>query len=356
MNLKQNEKGEYEIEFDTQHGGVGAVGLGTSTKATAEMLAGACKARELEAVAKITNLTHEVVTQIIAGRDFKLGQAIDLWKHAAEKRMVLAQNTISTNENLLRDWANSCYPPTQSVGSIAAEDIASYINRGQMHRTSALRILAAIRNLFSFLVNEGYVLRNPAAKGMVRVNYNNFTHGEKEPAIKSVFTDNELGRLLSGARGSFWEAAITIALETGLRLSDICQLEREGITDFRVIVWTDKTNTRINLPMGDVLRGCLERLSCPSGRYLFPDQRAYIIDPRRRAQLSTQFSRLCRRVGLDGKKTFHCLRHTYASRRLNKDGLTVEAISGELGHRGTDVTHTYLHPSDTGARATACSC
>lgn len=326
--------------------------VGCASEEEARILAQKSRIAELEAVAKVTNLTHEVVTQIIAGRDFKLEQAINLWAQACAQRMVLAPNTIATNATLLRNWTRTLDIGGESVAAISPERIAAYINRGKMRRTSALRCLSAIRSLFQFLVNEGYVLRNPAARGMVRVNYDVFTHEEKEPVSKAIFTDPELNRLLAIAKGTFWWHAISIAVETGLRLSDICSLERASIGQVRLVVWTDKTNTRINLPSGKAVLAALDRDGIHS-QYLFPEERGIVLDPKRRATLSTQFSRLCKRAGINGK-TFHCLRHTYATRRM-REGLTVEDIGAELGHRGTAVTNLYLHPADSEPRATACA-
>ena len=44
-------------------------------------------------------------------------------------------------------------------------------------------------------------------------------------------------------------------------------------------------------------------------RYLFPDQRATILNVSRRVSLSMQFKRICERLGIKDK-SFHCLRHS----------------------------------------------
>lgn len=350
MKLIQNDKGEFEVEFNTQVNTTGSVPLGTSIPERARELSEAIRVRELEAVSQITNLTHQVVTQIIAGRDFTIGAAINLWEKSSRDRMVLSPNSIETGRSLCTQWASVCGLTDKPVASATPENIASYINRGKVRRTTSLRILAAIRSLFAFLVNEGYVLRNPAAKGMVRVNYASFTHAEKEPCNKFTFTDNEIAALLVGA-DPFWRCAIILAVGTGLRISDIAQLEWASVGSGRVIVWTDKTNTRVDLPLTGDIEAALGALPATGIQYVFPEQREVILDTKRRSLLSIQFSRLCKKVGINDK-TFHCLRHTYAHRRQG-EGLTVEAIGAELGHRGTDTTKLYLS-SDRGI-ATPCA-
>lgn len=331
---------------------MGSARLGTRCDRKAREAVAEARVEALETVSQITNLTHQVVTQIIAGRDFTIKAAIDLWTKSATDRMVLSPNSIATGRTLCSQWADVCGLTDKPVACATPENIASYINRGKVRRTTSLRSLAAIRSLFSFLVNEGYVLRNPAAKGMVRVNYASFTHAEKEAPIKEPFTDAELHKLLQAA-DPFWKAAIIISTETGLRLSDIAGLEWASVGDSRVAVWTSKTATRVSLPLTPAVEAVLAGVTNTGIHHVFPEQRAIILDPTKRAQLSMQFSRLCKRVGILNGKSFHTCRHTYATKRLVDGGLTVSEIALELGHRGTTVTKQYLHP--TGGQPTACS-
>lgn len=352
--LNQNEK-TFEIEFTGQNGRLqsykGNIPSGQSDPAG---YIESCKKRisDLETVAGITNLTHEVVTQIIAGRAFTMASAVDLWTTNSAKRMVHSPTTIATNRVLVDGWLRHGTLTDRSVASITPEDIASYINRGSQKRSSALRTLSAIRALFGFLIHEGYCLRNPAARGCVKVNYASFTHSEKEAPVKETFSDEEIRLLMRGA-DPFWKAAVIIALGTGLRLSDIAQLEWSSVGSERMAIWTDKTNTRVSLPLTTEINAALNELSETGIQYVFPEQRDIILDPSKRAQLSTQFSRLCKKAGIANGKSFHCLRHTYATRRAN-EGLTVTDIATELGHRGTDITQQYIH-TGRGPVATPCS-
>jgi integrase len=90
-----------------------------------------------------------------------------------------------------------------------------------------------------------------------------------------------------------------------------------------------------------------------SAKYLFPEQRATILDQARRATLSTQFTRLCERQDIKGK-SFHCLRHSVATSKFPKadkaalakklvDNLSLEEISALLGHSSTKTTKGYVH-------------
>ena len=53
------------------------------------------------------------------------------------------------------------------------------------------------------------------------------------------------------------------------------------------------------------------------------------------------FRKICTDCGLDGKKTFHCLR-TAAAERWRANGRSIREIASLLGHRGTGTVDFYL--------------
>lgn len=387
MNLKKDEEGNYHVEFKTQYGTTGSVALETREESEALDRVRAMRVEELERVSQVVNLTHQTVGQIIAGRTLSVAEAIGAFEQHALARRTLSRNTVRTHVCILKSWARVVGIGNSPVVGISPDQVAEYINHGHERRTTALRKLSAIRSFYSFLFNEGLVLRNPAAKGMVRVNYDAFTHNEKELVEKSVFTDQEIEALL-GTATPFWRAAIIIGRDTGLRLSDIVALEwasvnahkqsncvRDGdasgldscvdtpdhnrsrfggtsgsqgadelprISPCRLIVWTDKSNTRVNLEFTDAIHGALDQLPGTGIQYVFPDEREAYSDPKRRAGFSVTFGRMCRRCNIFGR-SFHCLRHTYASRQHGVRGLTLREVADNLGHRNVSTTTGYIH-------------
>lgn len=140
----------------------------------------------------------------------------------------------------------------------------------------------------------------------------------------------------------FWTFAITLSEELALRLGDIAQLEWECFRrPGKIVVWTDKRDRRIEVPISDVMENLLTRVPVNDSTYLFPTQREIILDEKRRALLSTTFLRMCKRVGIKDK-SFHGLRHFRIS-EWKKQGRSLEDIGKDVGHANTKTTEGYVH-------------
>jgi integrase len=199
------------------------------------------------------------------------------------------------------------------------------------------------------------------------------SHEQKEQAEKAPFTDEEVKQILSALRHDwtlaqsgkhelfhhaptvlFWLVAVKVAQETGLRLSDIAQLEWRcfGEAD-KLVVWTEKTNKRMEHKISESLQNLIGEVPVNDPEYVFPEQRAIIRDVAKRSLLSVQFKRLLERLGIEGK-SFHSMRHykaTHAFAKLDKDdlakklaaSLSMSQIAALLGHSDKKTTKTYLH-------------
>jgi len=152
----------------------------------------------------------------------------------------------------------------------------------------------------------------------------------------------------------FWLVAVRIGKETGLRLSDIAQLEWRCVErPDEIAVWADKTNKRTSHKISKELHNLICEIPVVEEKYVFPEQAAIIQDVKKRAGLSVQFGRLCDRLGIKGK-SFHSLRHYKATNsyaKLDKEALarklasvlSITEIKQLLGHANSKTTEGYLH-------------
>jgi integrase len=96
------------------------------------------------------------------------------------------------------------------------------------------------------------------------------------------------------------------------------------------------------MPLLDETEALMRTITRGSSPWVFPVQSALTCDPNKRATHSTYFGRILRRLGIEGK-SFHCLRHTFASRRA-AHGDTIDEIRIKMGHTSTVTTEGYVHP------------
>jgi integrase len=122
----------------------------------------------------------------------------------------------------------------------------------------------------------------------------------------------------------FWLFAVKCSAQTGLRLSDVANLEWRCFGEpGKLVVWMDKTNRRIEHVLSPELEEMVTQIPVSSPTHLFPEQHQIVSDVKRRALLSVQFKRICERIGISGK-SYHSTRHAAASdkyRAIDKDDL-----------------------------------
>ncbi len=339
----------WHIDLVTEAGNHRSINTWCRTEDAARAVAAEAKVRELETAGQVHRLTVEVVTLITTNRSITVSQAVaewDTWMTVA----VRSPRTKESNLVTIRSWAREAGLEHASVGSITVESIHNWINctaRPDKLGTRKTK-LAVIRAFMRFCVAKRYVLSDHSQ--LASVNYRTITHEQRETQHKQVFTDEEVDRLIKlcafqteppSLTPGFFRAAIIIGRDLALRLGDICALEWSCF-DFehrRVTVWTDKSNTRIQIPMTDRVAAVVSNLKREDPRFLFLRESAMIGD-RRRSFLSVYFARFLKAHGFTGY-SFHSLRATMAT-TMALNGSTTEEIAVALGHNGTNATKSYI--------------
>ena len=139
----------------------------------------------------------------------------------------------------------------------------------------------------------------------------------------------------------FWYCAVLIGRYAGLRLGDICCLERASLArPGKLIVWTDKRDARVELDVDANLAKGIAAIPPSSKRFCFPEQDAIMRGPQR-AKLSVQFSRILEACKIAGH-SFHDLRHTFCS-DCQRRGIPTPHIAKMVGHSDQETTKLYLH-------------
>lgn len=161
-----------------------------------------------------------------------------------------------------------------------------------------------------------------------------------------ILTPEEETALLKALTVPEDRALVLCALDTLLRLSNVKALTRRQ--DHGTHLFSDTKTHAIRIPVSTRLRAALDDLPM-SGPYYFPSYAK-----RSPNRVGAMFVAACERADIrtgreDGGVSFHCLRHTGASRMLaaHVDVKTVMRIGG---WKSLTVLNRYLHPTDAAAQ------
>lgn len=142
------------------------------------------------------------------------------------------------------------------------------------------------------------------------------------------------------------KAAAIFSSLTGLRISDILQLEWSMIQDYPdggkcVRIRTEKTETEATLPISEQ---ALELCGEPGTGLVFKGLTRGIVNTHLKEWIAS--------AGITKKITFHCFRHTYATLLLSS-GTDIYTVSKMLTHKNVGTTQIYAKIVDEKKRQAA---
>jgi len=180
-----------------------------------------------------------------------------------------------------------------------------------------------------------------------------FRIDETEPR---VLTHDEERRLLVAA-GPEDQAWLIMAIDTLLRLSNVVNLKWAQVKRAqKVIIPLNAKVSHDAVPITDRLEKALARLQ-PSNEWVFPSFHRRDKGTAAKNRAIRQFDALCQRAGVPhGRQahgvTFHCLRHTGATRAL-QNGYSVRTVMKLGGWKDERSVMRYVHAADSDVRAAA---
>ena len=358
--------GTYKARVKTAQGTTTTLSTKATTKPEAKRILKQSRLAEIEEAAKAGSLTAAGLTAILAGKQITFEEAItqyaDYQKHAGK-----SPKWIHESSYVLRSFGEDLM--SKPINAVTEKKVYDFINAKDERNANWRRgQRGALNKFFEFCTARGWMLCNPAR--LVHVSMDNLTHKQKETKQRNPFTDGELNKLVkhlwrnleetikereklepdqhrSAARLQarcddllFWYCAVTLGRHTGLRLGDIAQLEWDTLKKGRITVWTDKRDRRVDLALHPDAADAFGMVAPVDKQFIFPAQARLAQDVSRRANLSTQFGRLCDRVEIFGK-TFHDIRSTYIC-ECDKKGIPIEHIARSVGHVHVVTTRGYM--------------
>lgn len=210
--------------------------------------------------------------------------------------------------------------------------------------TSVNRKLSSLRSFYHYLLREGKVIVDPAAK---------VVGPKKKKPLPTFVRDADMDRLLDECEfedsyaGRRDHTILALFYETGIRLSELVGLQVSDV-DFstRVIKVTGKRNKQRVVPFGrrmeDQLKTYLEArdifVGCLTGPLFYSNSGR----PIRGKTVYWLVRKHLSRVVAQKKKSPHVLRHSFATSMLNH-GADLEAVKELMGHERLSTTQVYTH-------------
>ena len=144
---------------------------------------------------------------------------------------------------------------------------------------------------------------------------------------------------------------VTIARETGLRLSNIINLELNQVNIFSkmIILETTKNGQPHSVPMTENVHNILKTM-------YMDKENSYVFGfgkegkPFNRSWVGKSFRNTCREAGIKDFR-FHDLRHDFCSKLVQK-GADLYSVAGLAWHKDIKTTQRYAHLSREKLRST----
>jgi len=176
----------------------------------------------------------------------------------------------------------------------------------------------------------------------------------KKSERKRVLKKAEAERLFEKA-DDFWKILLTFALNTGLRLSNVCGLKWDYVDlddKMFTIPPTDmKNDDWLNIPMSPIVHAMLERLCASNGTHEYVFMRKANVSgevPIKPRWVQREFRKLLENAEIESFH-FHDLRHT-CGQTMYDNGADLLTIKNCLGHRSIQSTMCYVHGNRSESR------
>lgn len=236
---------------------------------------------------------------------------------------------------------------------ITAEDIREWIvyrsDQGHLGARSVNREVSSLRSLFHWLLRTGVVERDVAQ----------FVGSLRTPKRLPAFVPESRMHAIVGECGPDSEdflrernsLIVLLFYACGLRLAELVAVNREDFSeDLSTLRIRGKGDKHRVVPVVERLRdkilyylGLIERQNiCNSS-----EKALFLTQKGKRISRTTVYRIVCgelARGGVQGKKSPHVLRHTFATHLLN-GGADMREIQELLGHASLQATQVYTHNS-----------
>jgi integrase len=299
---------------------------------------------------------RELRQAILAGTYGKQSKAVPTLDEFKERFLVEAEtnnkrSTLKAKKDILKKHLLPLFGRARlnCIGPYEVEQYKALKLREGLNPKTINNHLTTLRKLLSLAAEWGELDQIPRVKWLKTA----------EPPIDFLAFE-EADRLEAGADPD-WRAMIVVALNTGLRLGELCGLQWDCVdlaarklfvrrNLYRGHMGTPKSGRSREVPLNDRALSALKQHRHLKGPFVFCNASGGPFSIYNAPTVA--IARACRRAGLR-PLGWHALRHTFASHLVMR-GVPLKAVQELLGHATIDVTMRYAHLSpDTRREAVA---
>lgn len=290
----------------------------------------------------------------IANPDFREISLLDFWQDwiAEQRRHVGASTATGYDQDLaLFGEALGKRVMDAPVKALTSDHVNAAIDKAKKkggRRASTInKALASLRRVMEAAVDKKLTTHNPAKQTR--------SLRQEDSIERAPFTVEEIRAMLDHKDTSDeWRGAITIAAHTGLRLGDVVNLNRKHVDGSHLVIMPSKTSRQKKVITVPLTPPCIAWIGLRKGDF-FPTLKTQAT-----ATTSMQFSAIMGKAGvpkeierpggLKASRSFHALRHTFASWLAEAD-VHADVRQKLTGHSSSKIHQRYTHHDEALDRA-----
>mgnify|MGYP005759660593 FL=1 len=279
---------------------------------------------------------------------------IKLFLEFLQKDKKLSNNTLQSYKRDITQYESYINEENLQYLKVTKDDIKKYLenlkNIGKKTSTIS-RNLASIRSFYQYLVRTKKIKEDP-------------TEGIQSPKVEkrvpSVLSSKEVELLLEqpkavDLKGIRDKAMLEFAYATGMRVTEIINLNLEDVNLKEGYVSCTNANKQRNIPLGAISINALKEYIKKARPYLIKseDEKSLFVNINGKRLTRQGFWKIVKfykeQAHITKDITPHILRHSFATHLL-QNGADLKAIQTMLGHSDISSTQVYTQFQDSGLK------
>jgi integrase/recombinase XerC len=229
------------------------------------------------------------------------------------------------------------------VDQLTLRAFLARLRERNLSRRSLARKVAALRSLYRYLTEQGYVSRNPTLA---------LRSPRLPQTLPTVLDETQAACLVEGAGQSPWlearnHAILELLYGSGVRASELVGLNLSDVDLLsEVALVRGKGKKERLVPLGSYSCAALSEYLRLRGECTSPEEPAVFVNGAGLRLTARTVHRVVRKAahrrGLAAKVTPHTLRHSFATHLLDR-GADLRSVQELLGHKNLTTTQLYTH-------------